>query len=64
MVSVLKVNNEVQNSISKEDYEKREAKAKVESRYGVMPTHLINRKKEAELEKRQTLLQIKLNQRP
>ena len=29
-----------------------------------MPTYLINRKKEAELEKRQTLLQIKLNQRP
>jgi hypothetical protein len=29
-----------------------------------MPTYLVNRKKEAELEKRQTMLDIKLNQRP
>ena len=64
MVSVYKVNDQVQNQIGYEEYQKKEAKAKVESRYGIMPTYLINRKKEAELEKRQTLLDIKLNQRP
>ena len=61
MVSVLKVNNEVQNSISKEEYEKKIAKDKVDSRYGVLPTYLVNRKKEAELEKRRTMLEIQLN---
>ena len=64
MKSVLKVNNEVQNSNSKEEYEKKVAKDKIDSRYGVLPTYLVNRKKEAELEKRRTLLEIELNQRP
>lgn len=64
MASLHKVNNETQYQISKEEYKKNVAKAKVESRYGVLPTYLVNRKKQAEAEHQQTLLEIQLNQRP
>ena len=64
MKQVFKINDEVQKSLSQEEQDKLAAKAKVESRYGIMPTYLVNRKKEAELEKKQTMLQVQLNQRP